>query len=157
MCGRGARWCARADVIFDVPGMLRARHPLAVAGADVALPKAALPDDSVHRVTRSGAAADDADYSSGGLATSALSWDDTTVSALARQLGRWRELHVEIDPGVKIKEVNDPANRHGPSVEGTVQLLGKEANNIDEVQAGRYRVQTWSRAISRSVCRECQL
>ena len=96
MCGSGARWCARADAIFDVPdmhvldveiddqqrlvltiesGQLEAACPacgvlavghgrrvrilhdapcfgrvtcLAVAGADVALPRTAVPDDNVH-------------------------------------------------------------------------------------------------------------
>ena len=92
MCGSGARWCARADAIFDVPGMhvldvevddrqrlvltvesgqlerglpfvrgargrprppgpdaarravLRPGHPGALAGADLALPRAGVPD-----------------------------------------------------------------------------------------------------------------
>jgi hypothetical protein len=115
MCGSGARWCARADAIFDVPDMhvldveiddqqrlvltiesgqveaacpacgvlavghgrrvpsaarcavLGPGHAAEMAGADLAVSRAAVPEDDLQRGARHSAISNGADYSSGGL------------------------------------------------------------------------------------------
>jgi transposase len=187
MCGSGARWCARADAIFDVLGMhvldvgvdqrqrlvltvesgqlqaacpacgvlavghgrrvrvlhdapcfakvtllrwlvriWRCREPACGAGTfseshELAPPRMALTARAV------------------GWATSALSWDDTTVSALARQLGvDWHTCWDAVEVEARAR-TSDPARLQN------VKTLG-----VDEHIGGRRglgsteRSQSWS-------------
>ena len=67
--------------------MLRPGHPAEVADADLALPRTAVSTQTFTETHDIAPSQMVLTTRAVGWATSALSWDDTTVSALARQLG----------------------------------------------------------------------
>src|SRR5215204_766420 len=136
MCGSGARWCARADAIFDVPEMhvldvevdTEQRLVLTVESGQV---EAGCPACGVMAIghgrrvrTLHDAACSTGTFSEAhdlappraaltvravGWAADALSYDDTTVSALARHLGvDWHTCWDAIEVEAKAR-TSDPA------------------------------------------------
>src|SRR5215211_7277622 len=98
--------------------MLRPGHAAEMAGADLAVSRTAVLDDDFQRDPRCGVARTVLTTRAVAWATSALSYDDTTVSALARHLGvDWHTCWDAVELEAKAR-TSDPARLNGVNTLG---------------------------------------